>query len=549
MRKIFLFLFSSCFLTFNLFGQLDYPTVKDIESNLKNLESKFKKSAKLQKIATSPGNNPVYVISLGDEGAEFKPGIALVAGIDGRHPAGVYMALKMAEQLLENHSDVLNSNAIYIFPLINPDAYAQMHASLKYERQGNGRDTDEDRDGKLNEDPYEDLNNDGFISHVRITDPTGDMVAHKEDDRVLIKLKKREADQTIYRLVSEGIDNDKDGKFNEDGPGGVHIYKNFPYDYPAFTHGAGDHAMSEVENRALADFLFDHWNIHTVISFGMENNLNDPEKYDKSKQSKRIKTGPFEKDGTVNELIGELYKKVPGTSNHVPMKAESGGFGSWAYFHYGRYSYATPGWWAPVMEVKQDSTAAPDEKKKKDGGKEMSYDQRYVKWADSMGVQNYFTPWTDVDHPDFPGMKAQVGGFKPFVRNNPPVRFLDSAAVHHVGFIKKISEHMPNIEFQGVKVDKIDNSTFRVTGKVVNTGLLPTHSEIGDRTRWVRKIRNRVILEADQSLLLGNDKSFHDALQPGESIDFNWLINGKGNVTLEVGSPMTGLKSYSIELK
>jgi len=88
-----------------------------------------------------------------------------------------------------------------------------------------------------------------------------------------------------------------------------------------------------------------------------------------------------------------------------------------------------------------------------------------------------------------------------------------------------------------------------VTGKAVNTGLLPTHAEIGDKTRWVRKIRNRVILGKDQSLLLGNDKSFHDALQPGESIDINWLINGKGNVTLEVGSPMTGLKSYSIELK
>lgn len=532
-----------------MFGQLDYPTVKDIETNLKSLMNKHNKLAKLQKIATSPGNNPVYVISLGDEGAEFKPGIALVAGIDGRHPAGVYMAMKMAEQILDEHADVLNSNAIYIFPLVNPDAYAQMHASLKYERQGNGSDTDEDRDGRFNEDPYEDLNKDGFITHVRIVDPTGDQIAHKDDDRVLINLKKREADQTIYRLVSEGMDNDKDGKFNEDGSGGVHIYKNFPYDYPAFTNGAGDHAMSEVENRALADFLFDHWNIHTVISLGMENNLNDPEKYDKSKQSKRIKTGPFEKDGSINELIGEIYKKVPGTSNHVPMKSERGGFSSWAYFHYGRYSYSTPGWWAPVMEVKQDSTASSDDKKKKDGGKEMSYDQRYIKWADSMGIQNYFVPWTEVDHPDFPGMKAEVGGFKPFVRNNPPVQFLDSAAVHHVGFILKLTEHMPNIEFQGIKVDKIDNSTFRVTGKAVNTGLLPTHAEIGDRTRWVRKIRSRVILEKDQSLLLGNDKSFHNTLQPGESIDFNWLINGKGNIMLEVGSPMTGLKSYSIELK
>jgi len=426
MRQIFLLLFSSCFLTFNSFGQLDYPTVKDIESSLKSLETKYNKLAKLQKIATSPGNNPVYVIALGGEGAEFKPGIALVAGIDGRHPAGVYLSIKMAEQLLEKHADVLATRAVYIFPLVNPDAYAQLHASLKYERQGNGRDTDEDRDGRINEDPYEDLNKDGFITQVRIMDPTGDMIAHKEDSRLLVPLKKREVDQAIYRVISEGIDNDKDGKFNEDGPGGVHIYKNFPYQYPAFEHGVGDHAMSEAENRALADFLFDHWNIHTVISFGMENNLNDPDKYDKSKQAKRIKTGPYEKDGPVNELIAELYKKVPGTSNHIAMKAEDGGFASWAYFHYGRYSYSTPGWWAPVMEAKQDTTSTVEEKKKKEGSKDMPYDQRYVKWADSMGVADYFVPWTEIDHPDFPGAKAEVGGFKPFVRNNPPVKFLDS---------------------------------------------------------------------------------------------------------------------------
>jgi hypothetical protein len=546
----------SCFLLFNtVMAQEKYPTIKDIENQLKNLETKHKKWVKLEKIAESPGKNPVYAVSVGH--GEFKPGIALVAGIDGRHPAGVYLSLKMLESFLANQESLLENYALYVIPLVNPDAYAQQFEALKYERQGNAKSTDEDRDGRIDEDGYDDLDKDGIITHVRILDPTGDMIALKEDSRILVPNKKRELGQMIYRLISEGVDNDKDGKFNEDGPGGVHLYKNFPFQYPAFSHGAGEHAMSEAENRAVADFLFDRWNIHTVISFGLENNLSEPDKFDKSKVAKRVITGPLEKDGQVNEKMSDTYKKVKGTANAPSMGAQAGSFSTWAYFHYGRYSYVTPGWWAPVLEVKQDSTqtasdAKPAAGRGVPGGKskeEASYDLRYVKWADSMGIKDYFVDWKKFDHPDFPGMDAEVGGFKPFVRHNPPVNYLDSTAIAHADFLTGLYSNMPKIEFQGVKVDKIDNELYRITGKLVNIGMLPTHSELGDRTRWVRKIRNRIILNTNQEVVLGPNRTFHNALQPGESIDINWLVKGKGKVELEVGSPMIGLKQYSLDLK
>ena len=545
----------SCFLLFNTaMAQGQYPTIKDIENQLKNLETKHKKWVKLEKIAVSPGNNPVYAVSVGH--GEFKPGIAIVAGVDGRHPAGVYLSIKMLETLLTTQESLFEKYALYVIPLVNPDAYAQQFAAIKYERQGNGKSTDEDRDGRIDEDGFDDLDKDGLITYVRVLDPTGDMIALKDDPRLMVPLKKRESNQIIYRLITEGLDNDKDGKFNEDGPGGVHIYKNFPFQYPAFSHGAGEHAMSEAENRAIADFLFDRWNIHTVISFGLENNLSEPDKYDKSKVAKRVITGPLEKDGQINEKISESYKKVNGTSNAPSMSADGGSFSTWAYFHYGRYSYVTPGWWAPVLEQKQDSTQAASASKPTGrgapGGKgkdDSSYDLRYVKWADSMGIKDYFVEWKKYEHPDFPGLEAEVGGFKPYVRHNPPVNFLDSTASAHIDFLKGVYNAMPQIEFQGIKVDKIDNELYRITGKLVNTGQLPTHSELGDRTRWVRKIRNRIILNTNQEVVLGPNRTFHNALQPGEAIEINWLVKGKGKVELEVGSPMVGLKKYSLELK
>jgi len=549
MKQIFyLFLiFVVCFTKVE--AQWDYPTIKDYESQLQSLHNKYSQWTTLEKIATSPGNHPIYALTLGKD-TDFKPGIAIVAGVDGRHPAGVYLSLQMAKMLLENHSDLLEHKSFYVIPLVNPDAYAQIHAQLKYERQSNARETDKDRDGKISEDPYDDLNKDGFITQIRIADATGNMIASKEDPRLMVPLKSREADTQIFRVISEGIDNDKDGAFNEDGPGGVHINKNFPFQYPAFENGAGEHAMSEKENRALADFLFDRWNIHTVISFALENNLNDPDKYDKNKQSKRVKTGPFEKDGSVNEQVAEWYKKVPGTNNHVSMTADKGSFSTWAYYHYGRYSYVTPGWWAPQLEMKADTTAPKEEKKKKEGSaKDSNYDARYILWADSMGIKDYFVEWKSIDHPDFPGLSAEVGGFKPFVRNNPPKSFLDTTAANHLDFVVQLSKNMPDIQFQEVKFEGLDNNTFRVTGKVVNAGLLPTHSELGDKTRWVREIRNRIALDKGQTLLLGNDKTFHNSLQPGESFTFSWLVSGKGKITIEAGSPMTGLKTHSLDLK
>jgi hypothetical protein len=535
-----------------LYSQADYSNLNQIELRLNDMAKSNPSIATLQSIAKSPGGNSIWMLKIGLGQSDFRPGIAMVAGVDGTHPAGTELVLKMAARLLEKERSYFEDKVFYLFPCVNPDAYRQYFGPLRYERHGNARPTDDDRDGYLDEDPFEDLNNDGFITWVRIEDPTGDKMAHKDDPRILIPVKEREAGMNLFKVISEGIDNDKDGSFNEDGPGGVHINKNFSFDYPAFKDGAGEHAVSEPENRALADFLFDHWNIYAVFTFGPENNLNEPVKHDPKKVAKRVITGPYEADGKVNEMVSEWYKKIPGTKDAIPMSQGPGSFSSWAYFHYGRYSYVTPGWWAPKLEAPKDTTQTEVKKEGPPGrgnAKEEPYDLRYVKWADSMGVQNYFVDWQSINHPDFPGQKAEVGGFKPFVRFNPPLQYLKEVADNHFTFIETYAEKLPKLQFQGVRTEKLDDNTFRITGRLVNTGLLPTHTALGDRTRWVRKIRNRIELDKNQTLLLGVNHTFHDAIQPGESFEFSWLVNGKGKITLEAGSPMTGLQSLSLDLK
>ena len=85
-----------------------------------------------------------------------------------------------------------------------------------------------------------------------------------DSPRVMIKNPKNEGDR--YHLYSEGIDNDKDGKYNEDGPGGIAFNKNLTYRHPAFKDGAGEYPVSESETKGVLDYLYDRWNVYMVIS-------------------------------------------------------------------------------------------------------------------------------------------------------------------------------------------------------------------------------------------------------------------------------------------
>ncbi|HRR92805.1 MAG TPA: M14 family metallopeptidase, partial [Bacteroidales bacterium] len=78
---------------------------------------------------------------------------------------------------------------------------------------------DNDRDGKFDEDGADDMNGDGEISQMRRKNPEGSYIADPKDPRRMIRVEPGQKGE--YELLGqEGIDNDGDGQVNEDGPGG-----------------------------------------------------------------------------------------------------------------------------------------------------------------------------------------------------------------------------------------------------------------------------------------------------------------------------------------
>jgi hypothetical protein len=545
MRKKILFLFVLCFGITH--AQNDYLNYQNLTKNLKALGAKSNYCT-VKSIGKSSGGKEIWLVTI-SESTTPKPALLITAGLDGKSRAGTQIALKMIENLLnsEKLSKILEEKTIYFVPSVNPDAIDASVADIKMEKRGNDAETDDDRDGRIGEDPFEDLNKDGLITQIRIEDITGNYIESPEDSRVLIKADPMKNQVGKYILISEGIDNDKDGMFNEDFSEGVNIDKNFTYDYPVFEKGAGVYVASESETRALLDFLYLNQNIYGVITFGMHNNLSESPKYDSKLTGSRIIKGWLEKDIKVAEQVSKLYTQKAAIKDGPKMPMTKGNFAQTAYFHAGRFSFSTPGWWIPKVEVKKDSLDSKLGKPK--DKEEVNLEVSFLKWADSQNIKSVFVNWSVIKHPDFPNQKVEVGGLAPCILNNPPVNFLEEAATKHVLFVEELLAAMPKIETNVPEVEKVNEDLYRVTIKVVNKGLLPTYTEIGDKIRFVSKMKTDILLQKNQSMVSGRKYFIRNSMQADESDEYSWLISGTGKVTITTGCATAGFKEVTVDLK
>jgi Zinc carboxypeptidase len=545
-KKYFLGLY--CVLLTGTLQSQDYSNHKQIGDRLKKLETTNTSLVKLQSLTKTAGGKDIWMLEVGSGDRANHPAIAVIGGVEGAHLLGTELALGFAEKLLgavqtDSVKSLLATTTFYIIPNVSPDASEQYFATLKYERSANASPTDDDRDGRLNEDPLEDLNGDGQITWVRIEDPTGKWKTHPADPRIMVLANVEKGEVGKYILISEGTDNDRDEKHNEDGEGGIHFNKSLTFDPPYFTPGAGEHPVSELENRAVLDFLFERFNVFAVMSFGPCNNLSEPWKFDRQKNAGRVPMGILENDGKQTKLAGELYKKAVTAKDAPAAPTQKGDLVQWAYFHYGRQSFSTPGWWAPKFEIPKDTAQA----KKYKANDDKNADVDFIRWAEKDGV-DAFVSWQKVNHPDFPGRNAEVGGFKPFIKTNPPFKLAGKLVDEHTKFILTLAAKKPSIDLINVKSESLENGVTRVTVSVQNRGMFPALTEIGKNNNWVKLVKVNINLSKEQTVIGGKKVTLLPNLEAGEVKEFSWLIKGKGKITIEAGAPQTGMKQVDVTL-
>ena len=523
----------------------DYSNYAQVSQRINALSKSYPALLKVKSLVKTFGGKDVWMLTIGNGQTEQKPAIAIFGGVEGAHLLGTEIALGFAEKLLNASSqdsikNLLVKNTFYVFPNMSPDATEQYFSQARYARSANARPTDDDRDGKINEDPFEDLNKDGKISWIRVEDATGKYRSNPEDPRSMILADSGKGETGKYLLFSEGLDNDKDGSFNEDGEGGVHFNKNMSYAYPNFIPGSGEHMVSENENRALLDNLFELFNIHSLITFGPYNNLSVPISFNAPAVAKRVISGYYEADAKTNAQVSELYNKITGLKDAPKSSSAGGDFAQWAYYHYGRNSVSTPGWWVP--KAKADTA-----KKEKDLKIEDPV-SNYLRWSQNEKIDGNFTAWQKIDHPDFPEKNVELGGIDPFALLNPPFNLVEGLVKKHYAFILELSKKMPAIDLINVKKEKLSDGLTRVTATIINNGAMATQTKVGERSYWVKKISVKLIPSANQSIISGRKNQVLNAIEGKGNITLTWLIKGSGKLSIDAGSPTSGSKSIELAL-
>ncbi len=250
-----------------------YHRPAELNKALKDFVKAYAGTAVIHKIAVSPGGNEVNIIEIGPQVKQKQkslPAVFVAANMEGTVPISSEAALYLAKLILEK-PDVRKDMTWYILPLGNPDAALRYFSKPLVMDPRNARPYNDDMDDRTDEDGVEDLDMNGIITMMRVKDPQGEWLPIPGEPRLMKKADWSKGEQGGYKLYREGIDDDGDGEYNEDGPGGVNIGINFPHLFKFFTKTGGPWAGSEDESYNLIRFIYEHPEMAAAFTFGNTN--------------------------------------------------------------------------------------------------------------------------------------------------------------------------------------------------------------------------------------------------------------------------------------
>jgi hypothetical protein len=250
-----------------------YHTPAELAAAIQEYAAANAAVAKVHKLAQSPGGRDVLVIEIGPEVGKAEksvPAVFVAANFEGTVPLSGEAALYLVRQLVEK-PEARKDLTWYVLPCPNPDAASRYFGKPLVVDPRNAKPRNDDMDDATDEDGPDDLDGNGIITMLRVKDPAGEWLPVPGDPRLMKKADWSKGEKGIYKLYSEGLDNDGDGEYNEDGPGGVNIGVQFPQLFKAFAPESGDWPGSEPESFAVMKFMNDHKEIGLTFVFGSSN--------------------------------------------------------------------------------------------------------------------------------------------------------------------------------------------------------------------------------------------------------------------------------------
>ncbi|MBI3819542.1 MAG: hypothetical protein HY286_12675 [Planctomycetes bacterium] len=571
-------------------GGANYHNPAAVEQTLRDAVAKHGNRAKIDSIGKTLAGDSIWCVTLTEGDERQKSAVLVLGGANGAHQVGVEAALANVTQILERAdadpavAQLLKEHCFYMIPLLNPEGAKFMFANPKMEHPANARPVDDDRDRRTDEDPPDDANGDGWITMMRFPDPKGEYVIDAKDPRIVRKADSAKGERGTHKLVAEGVDDDHDGKWNEDGVGGVRIDRNFPYQWKEFDRATGSSAVSEPESRALADFLLNHTNIAAVVVYGLHDNVRKAPKTEAGPADDATDTPApaaggggrggrggragggggaaptsiLKDDGSLYERAAKIYKEKVGAEGDVEDVPSDGAIHQWAYFHRGLPAFAVRVWTPPSGtraasgpaskpsgegESQSRPTRGPRREtttdKPEDEDRSKSERAR-LEWNDKTLNGDGFVQWKAAENPELKAIGAEIGGWKPGVLFNPPAGDLAEITKKHTDFLLAIApECYPKVVIASAKFTENKNGLATFKASIRNDGKAPALSAMARRAGTTRPVRVRLTVDGGQ-IVAGRPQYLVSNLDPQDApVEWTWVVQGKpgSKVKLEVNYP------------
>ncbi|MFO7622460.1 MAG: M14 family zinc carboxypeptidase [Bacteroidales bacterium] len=280
-RRGLTYLFASLALAMLLPGtvaaQGGYSDPAGVNRRIDQIRQKSGGLARVHKLTVSHGGTDILLLEIGKKGEVPNPAVLVVGNLSGISPVTTEAALSLAGRIASDAS-LCSQLTWYVVPMGNPDAYSRYFSTPLYMDPGNNAPHNDDMDDQVDEDGFNDLDGNGIITMMRVKSPDGIWVPVASEPRLMRRADASKGEKGIYKIYTEGIDDDGDGQYNEDGTGGTDINANFPHLFKFFDPKSGLFPGSAREAGELVKFAFAHPEIAMTISFGRTNFLLVPPK-------------------------------------------------------------------------------------------------------------------------------------------------------------------------------------------------------------------------------------------------------------------------------
>ena len=440
----------------------------EVEQIIKDLVSAYPELLTLESLGKSEQGRDLWMITLNNPNTgkpTDKPAMYIDGNVHGNEIQATETVLYSIWYLTKSYGQVdqltelMDRVAFYFLPSQNPDGRAEWFANpnTPHSARTGQRPTDNDFDGLYDEDGYDDLDGDGFITQMWKIDPNGNFRQNEIDPRIIERAPEG-VQGTLSRLGSEGIDNDGDGRINEDGLGGYDMNRNWASDWQPnyIQYGAGQYPFDSPETNAVAQFILDRPSIAAGQSYhntgGML--LRGPGAKYLGNLYPASDRRVYDKLGTAGEDMLPYYNYM---IIHADLYTVHGGLVNWLAEGLGIVSFTNELW--------TNSRIMPDPDREYD-------DKERMHWQDRMLFGQTFVDYTEYNHPTH-GPILIGGGTKYSSRVTPPF-MLEEGCHRNFAFTMFHAQNMPELQFKWIGVQKVDTDLWEVNVEIENTRIIPT---------------------------------------------------------------------------